>query len=270
MSRPSDYKPKEPNRLPWNYDTGFTETQTRNPRWNWGDGAAQIPSEQQHIQIDPQDDTRTAADNYKLLISAIIPRPIGFVSTLSQDGVHANLAPISYFQLVNHDPPIFVLGFAGGTERMKDTLKNLLASKECVINIISEHFLEAANAAAVNAPYGVSEWPLTGLTPARCDKVKASRVMESIFSVEAMLNNVMEFESRKHIGRKAGAMAVVEGVQFWIREDALRPDNTLDPSVLRPVSRLGGSSYGRTTTSIDLPRPEWMPHLTDVDMKRLR
>lgn len=269
MSHPSDNKPDECNHSPGNNESSFTVTQTLNPHWNWGDGAAQSPSEQRHIQIDPQDGTRTAADNYKLLISAIIPRPIGLVSTLSKDGVHANLAPFSYFQVVNHDPPIFVLGFAGGTERMKGTLKNMLESKECVINIISEHFLEAANAAAINAPCGVSEWPLSGLTPARCDKVKASRVMESMFSVEAVLNNVMEFDSKKHVGRKAGAMAVVEGVQFWIREDALRPDKTLDPSVLRPVSRLGGSSYARLTTSIELPRPEWTRDLTDADRKRL-
>jgi len=79
---------------------------------------------------------------------------------------------------VNHDPPVFIVGFAGGLGQAKDSLRNLLESGECVINIVSEHYIEAANATAVNAPYGVSEWALTGLTPAGCKDVKASRVKE--------------------------------------------------------------------------------------------
>ena len=66
----------------------LTVTQSRNRQWSWGDGALsdEEGSDQGHILIDPQDDHRTVADNYRLLISGIIPRPIGFVSTLSQNG----------------------------------------------------------------------------------------------------------------------------------------------------------------------------------------
>ncbi|KAH8805367.1 hypothetical protein F5884DRAFT_754937 [Xylogone sp. PMI_703] len=265
-----DFKTVEASRPKWRENVPFTTTQTRNPTWAWGDGATDKDGlDKQHILINPQSDSRTVIDNYKLLISGIIPRPIAFVSTLSKDGEKSNLAPLSYFQVVNHDPPVFVLGFAGGTEKMKDTLRNLLESKECVINMISEHFLEAANAASVNAPYGTSEWALTGLTPAKCESVKASRVGESIFSVEAVFMNLMEFESKKNPGKKQGAMVVVEGVNFWVREDALNDKGTIDPDVLRPVSRLGGMRYGRLTESLEILRPVFEKDLEQDDLERL-
>lgn len=184
-----------------------------------------------HVEIDPYKEGRPAVFNYKLLISAIIPRPIGFVSTQSKDGSSTNLAPFSYTQVINHDPPVFIVGYAGGFDRAKDSLKNLMDSGECVINIISEHYLEAANACSVNSPYGVSEWALTGLTPAPCTDVKASRVKEAIFSVEGKLMETKEFESRA-TGRKTGVLAIIEGVRFWAREDALNEEqNQLDPNV---------------------------------------
>lgn len=185
-----------------------------------------------HVEIDPYEDGRPATFNYKLLISAIIPRPIGFISTKSKDGSSTNLAPFSYSQVVNHDPPIFIVGYAGGFSRAKDSLKNLTESEECVFNIISEHYLEAANACSVNAPYGVSEWALSGLTPGDCKYVKASRVKEAIFSVECKLVETKEFESRAEPGKKTGVLAILEGVRFWAREDALNEDkNLIDPDV---------------------------------------
>ena len=83
---------------------------------------------------------------------------------------------------------MFIVGYAGGFDKQKDSLKNLVESGECTINIISEHYLEAANATSVNAPYGISEWALTGLTPAECEVVKPSRVKEAVFSVEGKLS----------------------------------------------------------------------------------
>ena len=73
-----------------------------------------------HVEIDPYEDDRPATSNYKLLISAIVPRPIGFVSTRSKDGSSTNLAPFSYTQVVNHDPPIFIVGYSGGFDKAKD------------------------------------------------------------------------------------------------------------------------------------------------------
>jgi flavin reductase (DIM6/NTAB) family NADH-FMN oxidoreductase RutF len=107
---------------------------------------------------------------------------------------------------------------------------------EGCINIISEHFIEAANATSVNAPYGISEWALTGLHSAPCTTVKASRVKESIFSIEGKLVETKEFESRATPGKKTGVLAIVEGVRFWAREDAINEEgNLIDPGVSIPI-----------------------------------
>jgi flavin reductase (DIM6/NTAB) family NADH-FMN oxidoreductase RutF len=133
-----------------------------------------------------------------------------------------------------------------------------LESGECVINIISEHFVEAANATSVNAPYGVSEWGLSGLTPADCEVVKASRVKEAVFPIEGKLIDTKEFESRAKPGVKTGVLAIIEGVRFWVREDAIDETKSLiDPAVLRPMSRLGGISYGSLVSGMEITRPVW-------------
>jgi flavin reductase (DIM6/NTAB) family NADH-FMN oxidoreductase RutF len=78
-----------------------------------------------------------------------------FLSTVSKDG-EKNLAPFSYFQVVDHDPPIFVVGFSARvrSERSKDMLSNLRETGDCAINIVSEHTIEAVNATSIDVPYG--------------------------------------------------------------------------------------------------------------------
>ncbi|CZT51724.1 related to conserved protein/domain typically associated with flavoprotein oxygenases, DIM6/NTAB family [Rhynchosporium secalis] len=263
-----DFKKVEGERPTWDESAGWTVRKTLNPNWKYGDGAndggasLKIP----HVEIDPYEKDRPAVFNYKLLISGIIPRPIGFISTRSKDGSTTNLAPFSYFSVINHDPPLFTIGFAGGFDNAKDTLKNLSETEECVINIISEHFLEAANATSVNAPYGESEWALSGLTPAPCSTVKASRIKEAIFAIEGKLDFTKEYESKATPGKKTGVLAVIEGTRFWVREDALNADkNLVDPAVLKPISRMGGITYGRTTEGAEIPRPDYEESVTKND-----
>lgn len=185
-------------------------------------------------------------------------------------GKSTNLAPFSYTQVINHDPPLFTIGFAGGFSNAKDTLANLSATKECTINIISEHYIEAANACSINAPYGISEWALSGLTPAPCTDVKPSRVKEAVFSVEGKLLSTQEFESRATKGKKTGVLAIVEGVRFWVREDAINQErNIIDPGILRPISRLGGIMYGRTVEGVEIPRPDWAANKEAAQAKHL-
>ncbi|KAJ8606043.1 hypothetical protein MRB53_041241 [Persea americana] len=255
-----DFKQVEAGRPPWQDQEKWTFTQTKNVDWKAGDGGNDGGEslKHEHIDINPYEDSRPATFNYKLLISGIVPRPIAFLSTRSKDGSSTNLAPFSYFNVCNHDPPVFTVGFSGGLDRAKDSLRNLVDTGECVINIISEHYIEAANATSVNAPYGVSEWSLTGLHPAPCKDVKADRVKEAIFSIEGKLMNTQEFESRSTPGKKTGTLAVIEGVRFWVREDAVNEDrNLIDPAILQPVARLGGITYGRVLSGVEIPRPDW-------------
>ncbi|BFZ65416.1 hypothetical protein YB2330_006582 [Saitoella coloradoensis] len=248
-SRP-DYDPSRP---------GFTYTKSPNPAWTPGSGSSD-PSvlSKQKISIDPYEEGRVPGDNYKLLISGVVPRPIGFVSTVTKDGKGENLAPFSYTQIVNHDPPILVVGFSSGQGAFKDTLQNALDTKELTVNIISEWMVEAANYCAINAPSDISEWALTGLTQTPSKVVKAPIVAESAFSIECRLLSSTPFHSKLPPHSQTGTLLVLEGVYFHVREDALNSSkNIVDIKVLKPVSRLGGITYGRVGEGYEMPRPDW-------------
>ncbi|KAK4123311.1 hypothetical protein N657DRAFT_656574 [Parathielavia appendiculata] len=271
-----DFKQVESSRPPFNPSTTLTYTQTPDPNWQFGSGAnsTTTPADQEkkHIPIDPYAPNRPAGFNYKLLISAIVPRPIAFLSTRSADGLTTNLAPFSYFQMIGHDPPLFTIGFAcalsDADRAAKDSLRNLSERRECVINIISEHFIEAANATSINAPYGVSEWDLSGLTPIYdCETVPGvARVKEAVFAIEGKVESLREFESRATPGKMSATLAVIEGTRFWAREDAVNEErNLIDPKVLRPISRLGGITYGRLTEGLELPRPDFEKNLGGME-----
>ncbi|PYH96692.1 hypothetical protein BO71DRAFT_396823 [Aspergillus ellipticus CBS 707.79] len=255
-----DFEKIQASRPDFKHDVPVTFSKPPKPDWKEGDGANDGGEslKKNHVEIDPHEDGRPVTSNYKLLISGMVPRPIALISTRSKDGKTTNLAPFSYSQVINHDPPLFVVGFVGSLEKAKDTLKNLAETEECVINIISEHFVEAANATAINTPYGVSEWDVSGLTQAPSSVVQAARVKESIMSVEGKLVETKEFESRTTPGKKTGVLAIIEGVRFWVRDDAINEEKSIvDLKVLKPISRLGGISYGRTTDAIEIPRPQF-------------
>jgi flavin reductase (DIM6/NTAB) family NADH-FMN oxidoreductase RutF len=246
-NRHPDFKTVEASRPPFDASTTFTLTQTPNPNWSFGSGANNILTNSdrshKHRVIDPHASGRPSAFNYKLLISAIVPRPIALLSTRSADGTTTNLAPFSFFSVIGHDPPLFTIGFAtpagSGPGYVKDSLRNLRDRGECVINLVSEGFVEAANSTSINTPYGMSEWDVSGLTPAYdCETVGCARVREAVFAIEGKLASMQEFESRANPGRTATTLAVVEGTRFWLRDDAVNEEGTLiDPKVSRVPRR---------------------------------
>lgn len=252
-----DFKKVQASRPDWDESKKWAFSKTRDPSWTYGSGATdKSRASKSHVAIDPYEEGRQPVANYKLMISGIVPRPIGFLSTRSKDGSSTNLAPFSYTQMFNHDPPIFGVGFSGGMDNAKDSLKNLLETGEVVINMVGDHYLEAMNSTAIDLPYGQSEWATSGLTPGETKVVAPSRVKEAIFSIEGKLLNTQEFESRTQPGKITGVLAVIEGVHFWVREDAINEErNLIDPAVLRPVARLGGITYARVTDGVEIPRP---------------
>ncbi|KAJ4355275.1 hypothetical protein N0V85_009546 [Neurospora sp. IMI 360204] len=268
-----DFKAVEASRPAFDPSPKFTYVQTPQPDWTFGSGANSLSTtksassssseEQKHIVIDPYTSGRPPAFNYKLLISAIVPRPIALVSTRSSDGLTENLAPFSYFNVMSHDPPLFTLGFASPlspASRAKDTLRILHETGECVINIISSpHFIEAANACSTNAPLGVSEWVVSGLTPVYdTQKVKAARCKEAGFAVECKLVHVKEFESRSKPGETGTTLVVVEGTRFWIQEGLVNEErNQMDLDQYRPLARMGGITYGVVREGLEIPRPDF-------------
>ncbi len=93
---------------------------------------------------------------------------------------------------------------------------------------------------------------------------------EAVFSIEGKLFSTQEFESRATPGNKTGVLAIIEGVRFWVREDAINKDkNIIDPAVLRPMSRLGGITYGRTVEACEIPRPDFAQEVKEAEAEGL-
>jgi flavin reductase (DIM6/NTAB) family NADH-FMN oxidoreductase RutF len=115
---------------------------------------------------------------------------------------------------------------------------------------------------SIDAPHGVSEWSLSGLTPAPGRQVKPSRVAESVFSIECKLMYLHDFYNS--YGENTGCMVVLEGIWFHVREDAFANEEQtiLRPEVMKAVSRLGGITYARTTQGYELPTPSFARYLS--------
>lgn len=267
MGNHGDFKAIEQSR-PKFEDSDFVLSQIPDPDWVPGSGANSSEwKEHKKIIIDPYETGRPSGYNYKTLISAIVPRPIGFLSTIGKDGSY-NLAPFSYFSLALHDPPTFTVSFSPTETGSKDTAKNLLETKECTISIISEWFVEAANHTAINSPYGVDEWELSGLTKADSETVKPPHVAESAFSIEGRVIHDYELTSVSDPANKSNHIFIIQGINFHVREDVINEDkNALDLSKLKPVSRLGGITYGRTISGYEKPRFVYTEESADAARK---
>ena len=192
------------------------------------------------MTIDPK--LASPVDVYKVLIGAIVPRPIAFVSTMSADGVR-NVAPFSFFTVASADPPVLCFTPTG----QKDTLVNIRATREFVVNIVSEDFVEQMNLASGTYPPDVDEFAVSGLTPVPSTIVKPARVGESRVQMECELFQILEIGS--------GALVLGQVVLIHV-DDRIVDHYRIDPDALRAVGRMGGNTYARTTDRFDLARPK--------------
>ncbi|MCI0424450.1 MAG: flavin reductase family protein [Actinobacteria bacterium] len=185
-------------------------------------------------------------DGYKLLSGLVVPRPIGWIGTVRQNGTY-NLAPFSFFNLVAVDPPTVI--FSGGRhlDRPKDSVVLAEEAGEFTVNIVSEDVVEAMNNTSVGYDADVDEFEVVGLTSATGLTVRAPLVVESPANLECRVTRVVDI---------GGANRVVFGevLVVHVRPDVL--DGTrVNTDVLRAVGRLAGPSFVRTVPKFDLERP---------------
>ena len=128
------------------------------------------------MQLDPG--LVTGPEMYRFLISAVVPRPIAFVSTRARDGA-LNLAPFSYFNAVSSVPPLVAIAIVDRPDDPKDTLRNIRETGEWVINLVDEALLPAMARTAGEWPRTTSEFEVAGLTAAPSERVAAPWVRES-------------------------------------------------------------------------------------------
>jgi flavin reductase (DIM6/NTAB) family NADH-FMN oxidoreductase RutF len=265
----TDFPAVQASRPDYDVSQAWVPSKTPNPEWQPGDGAL-CSDERCHkmVDIDPNSPDRTINQNYKFMISSTVPRPIALVSTVSLDGSLRNLAPFSYFNNVANDPPIYSLAFHG--EEANDSLRNLLETKELCISIVSEWFLEAANFTSINTPPEISEWELSGLSARRSKIVRPLYVNEAAVSIECKLHSFQTIYSKTLVDsegnpRRSATLALLEAVMFHVTEDAIDSKReTVDISVLRPVWRGGGITYGSCFRGWETPRPEAFRVLKDT------
>ena len=196
---------------------------------------------QQPLELDPADwEPRQV---YFLMTGLVVPRPIAWVSTVSPDGVR-NVAPHSYFNVVSTAPPHIVFSSTGE----KDTLRNVRASGEFVVNLVTMDVVEEMNFTAVNLPPDEDEFTWAGLTEAPSARVAAPRVAEARAHLECRLVDVVRVGSNH--------LVVAEVVHVHV-DPAVWADGRVDPGRYQPVARLSGTAYAPIGEVFRLPRPTW-------------
>ncbi len=189
---------------------------------------------------------------YAWMTQAITPRPIAWVSTVAPDG-RTNLAPFSFFQAVCSNPP--TLMFVPTNTRdggKKDTLRNIEAVPEFVVNLVPFALAAPMNATAATLPYGESEFAHAGVAPAPSTKVRPPRVAASPVAFECTLDRIVT------IGAGVGAGNVVFGriVAMHVDPAVLGADGkSLDPRKLDLIARLSGDFYMRAGELFTVARP---------------
>lgn len=201
------------------------------------------------MTIDPAD--IPSRDFYRHMVACITPRPIAWVSTVSPAGV-TNLAPYSFFNGVGANPPAVV--FCPVNRRdgsRKDTLVNVEATRQFVVNVVSDRLAERMNATSAEFEYGVCEFEQCGLTPVPSVKVKPPGVSEAAVRMECELLEVV----RVGEGALAGNAVIGRIVLLHADESVLDAGGQVDPAKLDTVGRMGGSLYARTRERFSMERP---------------
>jgi len=191
------------------------------------------------MQFDPIEIDQSAI--YKLLTGSVIPRPIGWISTIDKNGIN-NLAPFSYFNAVGEDPPHVMFSTVRSNDSNKDTLNNVLANGQFVVNMVTEDLVEQMNNTSQAVAADVDEFQMAELTPIDSIKIKPKRVKESKITFECEMVHHYFLENHKN----GGACIVIGKIVMMHFDDSVLLDNyKINLKNYKPVSRLAGSNYSK-------------------------
>ncbi len=191
------------------------------------------------MQFNPDDLEYSAV--YKLLTGSVIPRPIGWISTIDENGI-SNLAPFSYFNAIGEDPPHVMFSTVRGNNTNKDTLNNVLANGQFVVNMVTEDLVEQMNMTSQVVDAAIDEFQLAGLTPIASVKIKPMRVAESKITFECEMVHHYFLENHKN----GGACVIIGRIVMMHFDDSVLLDNyKINLENYKPVSRLAGSNYSK-------------------------
>lgn len=203
------------------------------------------------MELDPT--TLSHQSIYKILTGSILPRPIGWISSIDLDG-RPNLAPFSFFNVVCSNPPtlLFCPMIRGVDGSPKDTLNNVRQTGEFVVNIVTEDLLKAMNDTSIEAPSEFNEFEFAGLTLSPSVTVRPPRVLESPIHFECKVNQILD------INNAPGGGSIVIGTITHIHaeERVMLGTDKINLTALQPIGRLMGAAYCRVEQVVELDRPK--------------
>ncbi len=203
------------------------------------------------MEINPE--TLPHQSVYKILSGAILPRPIGWITTIGMDE-RPNLAPFSFFNVVCSNPPtvLFCPLIRGTDGKNKDTLNNVRANGEFVVNIVTEELLQAVNKTSIEAPPEFDEAAFAELHLVPSVSVKPARVQESPIHFECRVNQIVDIND----GPGGGSIVIGTVVHIHTEERIMLGRDKIDFMALKPIGRLAGGGYCRVTDIIEMERPK--------------
>lgn len=201
------------------------------------------------ISIDPKKNTER--ENYKLLIGSIIPRPIAFVTTKSEQGI-INGAPFSFFNIVSSNPPMISLAVQRPNGRIKDTARHIHHQQQFVVHIVDEDNVKQVNETAASLPVTESEIDRAQFTLIDSQLISVPGIQEAKVRMECRLVQSIPLMNGDE---QTGDLFIGEVVQYHI-DETIYNEGRIDPRTLKAVSRLAGSNYAKIGDIFEIARPD--------------
>jgi flavin reductase (DIM6/NTAB) family NADH-FMN oxidoreductase RutF len=200
------------------------------------------------MRIDPNDyDSRRV---YFLMMSAVTPRPIAWISTVSRDGV-GNLAPFSFYNAITSRPPLLSVAISRRRGQRKDTTVNASTTGEFVINVVTVGQLDAMVQTSGDYPPEVDELREAGLTAVPSEMVRPARIAEAPIAMECRTREIFE------VSPGVVDLVIGEVVLFHVSDELpIDDDLRISAAALEPLCRLGGEQYATLGTILERPRPK--------------
>ena len=187
---------------------------------------------------------------YRLLNGGVTPRPIAWISTRSAENID-NLAPYSFFTVASCNPPVLL--YTQVTQRNavdKDTLKNLMETGECVINIVNAALLEKMNMTSASLAIDESEFNFASVESCASDKVLPRSVKESPVRYECTLRDTISISDLP----AGGTVILLDVKSIYVRDDVYK-DGLVDQTLVGSVGKMGGDHFSLTTETVEINRP---------------
>lgn len=201
------------------------------------------------VKLNPKD--LTTKENYKLLIGSIVPRPIAFITSLSNDNI-VNGAPFSYFNIVSSNPPMVSISIGRRSGNMKDTARNINDRKEFVIHLVNKDNVEEINKTAASLSPNESEIKLTSLTLIESETIAVPSIKETPVRFECRLERQIELGENEEIRTDL----IIGKITHYHIDPSIYQDGKINIDQLQAMSRLAGADYATIGDIYTIERPK--------------